>query len=289
MIAIYKVNMPGPYHIEKSVPCQDAYRIQNKKGIVYTAVADGLGSCDRSDKGAMISSSYVVSYCAGNYTGEMSDENVFHMMRRAFTRAYLKIDNIAREEGNEVEEYDCTLCLAIYDEKSKTLYYGQSGDSGLIAQITDGTYKQVTTQQRDEEGRVYPLCFGASYWKFGKVNDVCAYMLMTDGIWDQMCPPELEKEKSPINVAFAELFLNHYEIREKDIKRLEKSADKYMRSLKRINDDKTLVAVINTETKPNRREAEYYAPIDWDALRKKQWEREEHDCTHEKQYQNTTE
>ena len=102
-------------------------------------------------------------------------------------------------------------------------------------------------------------------------------MLMTDGIWDQMCPTILGKEESPINVAFAELFLNHYDIQEKDVKGLEKAAVKYMQnfSKKRINDDKTLVAVINTEIKPHRREADYYAPVNWDALLGRRRERGE--------------
>ena len=68
----YKVNLPGPYHIKKGIPCQDAYCIREAPdGVIVAAVADGLGSEAHSDKGAKIASNSVVTYCKQNYKLQM--------------------------------------------------------------------------------------------------------------------------------------------------------------------------------------------------------------------------
>lgn len=266
----YKVNLPGPYHIKNGIPCQDAYCIrETPDGIVVAAVADGLGSETHSDKGAKIASSFVVTFCKQHYKPEMTENEVVSLLRRAYTKAYALVEKTASDEGNDVDQYDCTLCTVIYD--GKNLYYGQSGDSGIIVGSNDGAYYKITEQQRDEDGNVYPLCFGPEYWDFGKVKgNVVSVMLMTDGVWDQACPPILRTERQQINIGFVEMFLNHYGLSDLDVRGLEREATRYMSdfSEKRLDDDKTIVAIINAEAKPTRREDLYYSIPNWDGLAK---------------------
>lgn len=268
MIARYKVNMPGPYHLKKGIPCQDACCIrETPDGVVIAAVADGLGSEAYSDKGAKVSSNFFANYCSKHYKAGMTEEEILNLLKSAYTKAYLQVQKVADREGREVDQYDCTLCTALYD--GKNLYYGQSGDSGLIVGSNDGGYYQITEQQRDEDGNVFPLCFGAEHWKFGKVAcEVASVMLMTDGVWDQACPPILRYEMQTVNVGFVEMFLNHYGLGSAEVKRLEKEADRYMRGFpeNRLDDDKTIVVLINSEATPSRREASYYETPDWEKL-----------------------
>lgn len=264
----YKVNIPGPYHIKNGIPCQDAYCIrETPDGVIVAAVADGLGSETHSDKGAKIASSFAVTFCKQNYKSEMTEHEVISLLRRAYTKAYALVEKTAINEGNDVDQYDCTLCTVIYD--GKTLYYGQSGDSGLIVGSNDGGYYKITEQQRDEDNNVYPLCFGPEYWDFGKVNvNVVSVMLMTDGVWDQACPPILKNEQQQINIGFVDMFLNHFGLTDTEVRNLEREATRYMRnfSQKRLDDDKTIVVIINSDAKPSRREESYYAAPDWDEL-----------------------
>lgn len=268
MISKYKVNMAGPYHIKKGIPCQDAYCIrESPDGTVFAAVADGLGSVARSDKGAKIASNFVVTNCLENYREDMTAQEIVDMLRRAYTKAYKQVEKTAAKEGNDVEQYDCTLCTVIYD--GKTVYYGQAGDSGLIVGSNDGAYYKITEQQRDEDGNVYPLCFGPEYWDFGQIDgDVVSVMLMTDGVWDQACPTILRSGKQPVNVGFVEMFMNHYGLSPSEIKKLEREAYAYMRDFpeERLDDDKTIVVLINADAKPERRDDTYYASPDWDRL-----------------------
>ena len=177
------------------------------------------------------------------------------------------VEKTAISEGNDVDQYDCTLCTVIYD--GKTLYYGQSGDSGLIVGSNDGGYYKITEQQRDEDNNVYPLCFGPEYWEFGKVKgNVVSVMLMTDGVWEQACPPILKNDQQQINIGFVEMFLNHFGLDDSEVRNLEREANRYMRnfSQKRLDDDKTIVVIINSEAKPLRRKKSYYAIPDWEEL-----------------------
>ena len=64
------------------------------------------------------------------------------------------------------------------------------------------------------------------------------------------------------------MFLNHFGLDDSEVRNLEKEANRYMRnfSQKRLDDDKTIVVIINSEAKPLRREDSYYAPPNWDEL-----------------------
>ena len=264
----YKVNLPGPYHIKKGIPCQDAYCIrESADGAIIAAVADGLGSEAHSDIGAKIASNFVVGYCIQHYKIGLTDGEIVALLKRAYSKAYTQVEKKAIKDGNEPDQYDCTLCTAIYD--GKNLYYGQAGDSGLIVGSNDGRYYKITEQQRDEDGNVYPLCFGEEYWEFGRVNgNVVSVMLMTDGVWEQACPPILRLEQQQINVGFVEMFMNHYGMSDQEVRKLEREACSYMRKFpkERLDDDKTIVVIINSEAKPVRREDSYYAIPNWDLL-----------------------
>lgn len=275
MIAKIKVNMAGPYHLKNNIPCQDAFYIkETTENVVVGAVADGLGSEMNSDKGAKVQSNVAVRECCNNYKKEMNTDEVISMMKQAFIKAYKEVMKVASKEGNDVEQYDATLCLVIYD--GEKLYYGQSGDSGLVVALSDGTYCKVTEQQRDEDGNVYPLCFGPEYWDFGFVEGkVTAAMLMTDGVWDQICPRVLRYEENPIHVVLAEMFMNHYGISVSAARQLEKDAVSFLREYpsKLLDDDKTVVVLINTEAKPQRMPEDYYKAPDWDRINNKIKER----------------
>lgn len=275
MKAVYKTRCVGPYHIENNTPCQDScsYKISDK-GYTVAAVADGLGSCKHSDVASQIAAESVVNVCAGKLEPEMNETEILEIMKNAFMVADANIFNTVNANDGNHSEYETTLCLAVYD--GKTLYYGQAGDSGMIALTSEGEYIPVTSQQRDDEGAVYPLSFGLGSWVFGKVEkDVSAFALMTDGILDTLFHPLLRYEDVKMNIPLAERMLNYFEIEEQEVPELEKIMSEYWENCpeKIINDDKTTVCVINTDFVPSRQNEEYYKDPDWDALKAKEQKR----------------
>ncbi len=269
MILNYKVYMQGTYHQQRNIVLQDAYYIREKDRIVFAAVADGLSSKIHSDIASKVATNYVVNYLYNNYKSNMSDVEILALLKRAYTKSYMQEVKVARRNNHDIKQYDCTLCTAIYD--GNNLFIGQSGDSGLIVGLYDGSYDMVTTQQRDEDGNVFSLCFGSEYWEFSKVSNAASFILLTEGLLEQFIPPILAEEQVKLNINFVDMFLNHYDLNKKEIKQLEKQYNLYLNdySSKRCNDDRTLLCFINTSCNVLRKEETYYKPIDWKFIQEK--------------------
>ena len=260
--------MAGPYHLEKGIVCQDSFYNTIKEATAIAAVADGLGSETHSDIGSSIASKVAVEYCYNHYYSDMSFDETKEVMHSAFNHAWDEVKKQAQADKNSIEQYDTTLCLAIFN--GKKLYYGQSGDSGIIALLENGLLKVITKQQRDEFGNVYPLCF-QDKWEFGEINEnIHSIMLVTDGVLEQMVPPTVnalnQTDEPIINIPNAYKFLNRTESKEKDIKKVYKNLYEYLKNYPSyaLNDDKTLVLIWNGKTTAKRLNEQYYAPINWD-------------------------
>ncbi len=267
-MVIYKSNMAGPYHVENGLPCQDSFAIFRNDAFSVLAVADGLGSELYSDVGASVAAQTAVEYCSERVTEGMEFADIKKLMNNALVSAYKAVLTKAAEDGNDSDEYDSTLCLAVYD--GEHLCFAQSGDSGLVALLENGEYYRVTTQQRDEEGRVFPLCWGPEKWEFGYVDSpVSAFMLMTDGVFEQICPKLMRKRDVEINIPLARRFLDRFDCTEEDVPELEKAVHEYLEHYPRhlLDDDKTVVVLINPERKPAVKDEAYYAIPNWKAMR----------------------
>ncbi len=269
MYITYKVNMAGPYHLDNKLPCQDSFSVKIVKDkFMIAAVADGLGSELYSDIGSSVAVDMAVNYCAEHISEGLSLEKIEKILRNSFLYAYKAVLARAEKDGNSPDEYDTTLCLTVYD--GEYLYYGQSGDSGLVVLLENGEYRYLTKQQRDEDGCVFPLCWGPDKWEFGSIDEaVSAFMLMTDGILDQICPPIMRMQNIDINIPLARKFLDRFECNEDDVMMLEEAAYKYLENFPRevLDDDKTIVVIMNTERKPGVKSDEYYAIPDRKVLR----------------------
>lgn len=267
-MVIYKCSMAGPYHIKNSLPCQDSFAIFQNEAFSVLAVTDGLGSELHSDVGAKVAAQTAVGYCSEHIAKGMKFAEIKKILNNALVNAYKAVLSRAAEDGNDPDEYDTTLCLAVYD--GEHLYFAQSGDSGLVALLENGEYHRVTTQQRDEEGRVFPLCWGPEKWEFGFVDSpVSAFMLMTDGIFEQICPKLMRKHDIEINIPLARRFLDRFDCTEEDVPELEKAFHKYLEHYPEnlLDDDKTIVVLVNPKRIPAEKNETYYAVPDWKAMR----------------------
>ena len=153
MIYAYGVTQRGTYHVKNDLVLQDAYKIEKySKNVCIAAIADGLGSEEHSDIASSLVVETVTQYCKKNIKMRSSDEEIINEIRNSFILAQKNIEEEVEKNGHEFDQYGTTLSLAILI--NETLYYGHAGDSGIIALTMDGLYEKITTQQRDEEGRV---------------------------------------------------------------------------------------------------------------------------------------
>ena len=280
MIYSYGITQQGTYHIKKNIVCQDAHSIiKCNDSVVVAAVADGLGSEEHSDVASKIAADFSVKYCAERIAKELSDKEILEIIHEAFSLAQLEIEKEARSNSHELDQYDTTLALAILS--NDTLYYGQSGDSGIIALTTEGLYEKVTEQQRDSEGRVFPLYFGDEKWVFGKyTKSVASVLLATDGMFEIFFPYLIKNEPINIYVALAKYFMDPDSLRISEIGEnvVQDNMSHFIASIadEQVNDDKTVVVLMNCNLAISCQPEEYYAEPNWAELKRKrdeEWRR----------------
>ena len=269
MLSSYSVNQAGPSHMLRGVPWQDSYSVQLvcDGGVIVAAVADGLGSESHSDIGSFVASHVSVKYVADSLE-DGDAEGLIETIREAFCEAYDAVLAEAARRDESAGEYDSTLCLAVF--KEGTLWWGHSGDSGLICSHTDGTYQLVTRMQRDDEGRVFPLCF-SERWEFGKVENVSTFLLCTDGILEVLAPPILQTmTDQAVDTRLVRMFLHPQKDDADHLEELEAGACEYWTQCDPavLDDDKTMVVVFDVENPPATQDESYYGGPDWAEIKK---------------------
>ena len=279
MIYSYGVSLPGTDHIKTGVVCQDAHKIVNiDSNAAIAAVADGLGSAKYSDVGSKLAVENAIQMCAHHITSRSPPDEILKIIRAGYIAANNAVEKEAASQARSVDQYDTTLSLAVlvWD----TLYYGHSGDGGIIALATDGLYMQVTKQQRDSEGRVYPLFF-QDKWEFGVYEKkVSAVLLATDGMYEPFFPIYIKNDPVNIYVHLAQFFMDH---RKLDITRLGNAAvtariNEYMQNIpaEQVSDDKTVAVLINPSVATAKQPEAYYSQINWAELKRQhdeEWKR----------------
>lgn len=277
MIYAYGVTQQGTYHVKNNIVCQDAHKIiKCSDSLVVAAVADGLGSEMYSDIASKIAVDLSTKNCAEKINDETSEEDILGIIKESFSLAQKRIEETAEQNEHELDQYDTTLSLAIL--RNSDLFFGHSGDSGIVALSIEGTYEKVTEQQRDEENRVFPLYFGEEKWIFEKYQKpVASVFLATDGMLETLFPVLLREEPVKIYVALARYMMDakSLHIEEAGEEAVEKRIGEFIESIPdaQVNDDKTVVVLVNTENEPARMPKEYYDVPDWSELKRKREEK----------------
>lgn len=273
MIYTYGVSQRGAYHIKNDLPCQDAYAILlPSEHIGIAAVADGLGSELYTDVASRIAADVSTSYCAEHISEHDDEAHIISVIKASFLLAQQYIEMEAEKNGHPLDEYDTTLSLAVL--VNGTLYYGHAGDSGILALGGSGFYEKVTEQQRDEEGRVFPLYFGENMWIFGKHDgSVSSVLLATDGIYELFFPVYIQDEPVSIYVALARYLMDVDSLgfERQDEETVKMRISSFLESIPdaQVSDDKTVVVMCETETQRKLQPDDYYREPDWALLKAK--------------------
>ena len=272
MIYTYGVSFPGAYHVKNDIPNQDAYKIDEcNKTMVIAAVADGLGSAEFSDVASKIAVEKAVSHCKENIAKTENPKELLAVIKESFVCAFNAIESQAKADNNEVQKYDTTLTLAIYCDE--TLFLGHSGDSGIVALTTDGLYRKATEQQRDENNCVFPLFF-QDKWIFEEYpHKVSSVFMATDGMLETLFPLYIRNEEVNIHIALAQFFMDNEKLKIQDRGKdeVESKIGDFVKNIpkEQVDDDKTIVVLINTASKPKLQSDDYYKEPDWAELKRK--------------------
>jgi len=279
MFYAYGITEQGTYHKKQNMVCQDAHNIVKRGDMVFAAVADGLGSEDYSDVASKMAVEISTGHCAEKITTASQQNEILQTIKSSFLLAQNGIEKKALSDGHDINQYDTTLTVAVI--RNDTLYYGHSGDSGIIALTTEGLYEKVTLQQRDEDNNVFPLYFKEK-WVFGKYEKkVCSVLLATDGILEAFFPVYIRKEPIDVYVALARFFMDNRNLRIHEVGEdmVKEQMKDFIQNIPdaQINDDKTAVVLINSVMESALQADDYYKEPDWAELKRKfdeEWKRQ---------------
>ena len=285
MICKYGIKLRGLSHEKEGTPCQDAFAIVPcGDDMVIAAVADGLGSCAYSDLGSQKAVDVAARYCKQNLVRSGSTEDILQVIRLAFLEAQSETEKDVESRNHDLVQYHTTLSLAVLI--GDTLYYGHSGDSGIIALTTEGRFEKVTKQQRDEDGHVFPLFSNEDLWDFGQFDKVCSVLLATDGMLECLLP-RLLKNEPYVNIAGKLMDNRSLHIDKEREDAVKEQIENYVKTIppERVgHDDLTIVALVNTSIEPRTQPMEYYKEPNWAELIRKhneEFERAAYPCRFE--------
>jgi hypothetical protein len=250
----------GKSHEDKGIVCQDYCCYKNGDGFMVASVADGVSNSKHSDVASRIAAEGAVKYCLQHIKRNDNTETILDTIRDAFDESLFSVKQKAK---NALNDYDTTLTLAVFMDGS--VYYGQIGDSGIVALCEDGKFERVTEEQKGEgvgiDRRVYPLAAFERMGVFKKYsNKVKALFLATDGVLKEIQPPLLEGQKYELDHKYLS-----YVFKNLDTKATDKEAQTWiereiihMPPTEVDYDDKTLVVLISTTVSLNRQSVNYY-------------------------------
>ncbi|MFZ1780520.1 MAG: PP2C family serine/threonine-protein phosphatase [Enterococcus aquimarinus] len=273
MIGFYKMSLIGSSHLsDAGGVCQDSNDAKTlPNGWVVASIADGLGSARHSDVGSSLAVSEVLRFISSNVPEVWHDESLISLFRTAYHSAYRLIKERAEKDGNPAKDYDTTLTTVIYNGSNAV--FGHVGDGGIITLNPYGDFSILTKAQKgDEFNSVTPLRSGPDNWIFGVAPEsVAALLMLTDGIYDVACPWLIAKQEQKIYVNYVRPFMDRNILSVKtaaDFENAQKEVEDFLNSeqSRQITDDKTILAIINTDILPEVKPDEYYDEPNWKHL-----------------------
>ena len=208
---------------------------------IVAAVADGVSSMILSGEGAHLASEAAVDAAAEAFVrGELAPGDASALKGVA--------DVAAGEPAADIASFACTLCLVVWD--GARVWYGNAGDSGAIAADAAGAPFALTHLHRGPLScQVFPL-HDTYHWEFGFAAGAAGVLMATDGMLEKFADWEPGAYGAPtdFNRDAIDLFMA-CDIDAEDVPALCGGAADYLRALPAtcVDDDKTVVALINTD------------------------------------------
>lgn len=243
------VEMPRAEETLDAAESREAPDAPAPRQVIVAAVADGVSSMILSGEGARLASEAAVDAAAEAFVhGELVPGDA-SALKGVYERALRAVADVAAgEPAADIASFACTLCLVVWD--GARVWYGNAGDSGAIAVDAAGAPFALTHLHRGPLScQVFPL-HDTYHWEFGYAAGAAGVLMATDGMLEKFATWEPGSYGAPtdFNREAIDLFMA-CDIDAGDVPALCGGAADYLRALPAtcVDDDKTVVALINTE------------------------------------------
>ena len=131
----------GKSHIKAKKVCQDKTFSLSQNGVIVSALADGAGSYEYSDIGAIIACKSICRFIAENFDDLINITNANEVITKIVNHVVMDIENKSDEMNCDTEKLSSTLlCVAIKNEDVMVFHVGD----GLIAGLKNGELKIIS-------------------------------------------------------------------------------------------------------------------------------------------------
>ena len=176
----------GKSHLEKNIPCQDRTFSKTLNGVTVIALADGAGSCAKSDIGAEIATQFIAEFLCSNF------DAVYEKEEKSVSKIILGgIQECLNQKANEINAdiKDLSSTILFVGMKNNKYLAGHIGD-GLIGYFKDKEDAKILSYPYNEgEYTVFTTNTHAlENFRIYKENlkDIKGFILMSDGTCDSL-------------------------------------------------------------------------------------------------------
>jgi len=244
----------GPIHKQLDIPCQDACDSEFISGWSIIAVADGLGSANKSEIGAKEAVDTAVQTWRTIISEKNNEEiNYEQVLREIVSSSRKALETKAREEQCNLHDLACTIIVVLAFEDY--IFVAHIGDGAVVAK-TDHELLIVSEPGETEYiNEVVPLT--SKNWEINlriskKIPNIECAAVFTDGC-QRASLLNTQNGLQPYNLFFDPLFQYAQEL--DNLKQGEEQIRKFLSSQKMSDaseDDKTLlILVLKRRSIPN--------------------------------------
>lgn len=186
---VYRFTEEGSSHRSRGVGNQDACRVERHDPHCLAFLADGMGSAryGGAAAGIAVGVGLDMARCALVPQRGIDDESGRAAVQAAFSSAYGALQRTARNE-RELNALLSTLMAVYYNERTGCLHFGYCGDGGLIVLGDDGRMRLATPPHKGQTAFQTTSLLDFESWTFGTIERVRAWAMLTDGLFDALCP-----------------------------------------------------------------------------------------------------
>ncbi len=186
----YQFSEAGTSHVLAGRGNEDAQAVAAHGDVAFVFVADGMGSAARGGEAARAAVEAAAALVPWTYVPNeaLRAPSLGFAVRAAFPIAYNALIGAADRGGWDTRDMLTTFMCAGFDARTGRLEYGFCGDGGIVALTRGGKVHLLTKAARGARpGQTTPL-HSCGDWLFGSCDDVLAFFVCTDGLFERLCP-----------------------------------------------------------------------------------------------------
>ncbi len=186
---VYRFTEASVSHVGRGIGNQDASRVEHHGQHCLAFLADGMGSARLGAMAAEIAVDVGLDMAKRAFVPqlEIDDESGRCAVGAAFSSAYNAIQRAAEDE-RDLNSLLTTFMAVYYNERTGCLHFGYCGDGGLVTLGDDGRVRLAATPHKGQTAFQTTSLLDFPSWTFGTVERVRAWVMLTDGLFDALCP-----------------------------------------------------------------------------------------------------